>query len=164
MKTTKRKFTTEFKEEAVRLVLQEGLSTPDAARRIEISDKTLANWVRVARRGKALSSNAEGAQRRVSSVSELEMEVSKLRAENARLKMEKEILKKATAFFVKESQGSPPPLTRCARAMRWVFYAMCCRFPRAGTTNGRAVPPAPGSLPMRNWGVRFGCSTRRALV
>jgi transposase len=37
-------------------------------------------------------------------VSELEMEVSKLRAENTRLKMEKEILKKATAFFVKESQ------------------------------------------------------------
>jgi transposase len=104
MKTTKRKFTTEFKEEAVRLVLQEGLSTPDAARRIEICDKTLANWVRLARHGKVLSSNAEGAQRRVSSVSELEMEVSKLRAENARLKMEKEILKKATAFFVKESQ------------------------------------------------------------
>jgi len=37
-------------------------------------------------------------------VSELEMEVSKLRAENTRLKMEKEILKKATAFFVRESQ------------------------------------------------------------
>jgi transposase len=104
MKNTKRKFTTEFKEEAVRLVLQEGLSTPDAARRLEISDKTLANWVRLARHGKALSANPEGAQRRVSSVSELEMEVSKLRVENARLKMEKEILKKATAFFVKESQ------------------------------------------------------------
>jgi transposase len=104
MKNTKRKYTTEFKEEAVRLVLQEGLSAPEAARRIEISDKTLANWVRLARHGKALSSSSEGTQRRVSSVSELEMEVSKLRAENARLKMEKEILKKATAFFVKESQ------------------------------------------------------------
>lgn len=104
MKTTKRKFTTEFKEEAVRLVLQEGLSTPEAARRIEISDKTLANWVRIARQGKALSPIAGAVQRKVSSVSELEMEVSKLRAEVARLKMEKEILKKATAFFVKESQ------------------------------------------------------------
>jgi transposase len=45
-----------------------------------------------------------GTERKASSVSDLEMEVSKLRAENARLKMEKEILKKATAFFVKESQ------------------------------------------------------------
>ena len=103
MKTTKRKFTTEFKEEAVRLVVREGLSTPEAARRIEISDKTLANWVRLARHGKALSSGGS-TERKASSVSELEMEVSKLRAEHARLKMEKEILKKTTAFFVRESQ------------------------------------------------------------
>jgi transposase len=104
MKTTKRKFTTEFKEEAVRLVVREGLSTPEAARRLEISDKTLANWVRLARHGKTLGSSGGGSERKTSSASELEMEVSKLRAENARLKMEKEILKKATAFFVRESQ------------------------------------------------------------
>lgn len=104
MKITKRIFTTEFKEEAVRLVVREGLSTPEAARRLEISDKTLANWVRFARHGKALGGSGGGTERKASSVSELEMEVSKLRAENTRLKMEKEILKKATAFFVKESQ------------------------------------------------------------
>jgi len=104
MKTIKRKFTTEFKEEAVRLVVKEGLSTPEAARRLEISDKTLANWVRLARHGKSLGMSGGVRERKASSVSELEMEVSKLRAENARLKMEKEILKKATAFFVKESQ------------------------------------------------------------
>lgn len=101
---TKRSYTQQFREEAVRLVLQEGLSTPEAARRIEISDKTLANWVRLARRGKSLGSAVAGTERKVSPVSDLEMEVSKLRAENARLRMEKEILKKATAFFVKESQ------------------------------------------------------------
>lgn len=102
--TTKRSFTQQFKDEAVRLVLQEGLSTPEASRRLEISDKTLANWVRLARRGKLPGANMPGKATRVSSVGELEMEVSKLRAEVARLKMEKEILKKATAFFVKESQ------------------------------------------------------------
>jgi transposase len=101
---TKRSFTQQFKDEAVRLVLQEGLSTPEAARRIEISDKTLANWVRLARHGKPLGASVQGKERKTSSVSELEMEVSKLRAEVTRLKMEKEILKKATAFFVKESQ------------------------------------------------------------
>ena len=72
MKTIKRRFTTEFKEEAVRLVVKEGLSTPEAARRLEISDKTLANWVRLARHGKPLGSNGGGSERKASSVSELE--------------------------------------------------------------------------------------------
>ena len=102
--TTKRSYTQQFKEEAVRLVLQEQLSTPEAARRIEISEKTLANWVRLARRGKLQSLSIGAVERKAHPVSDLEMEVSKLRAEVARLKMEKEILKKATAFFVKESQ------------------------------------------------------------
>lgn len=102
--TTRRRYTQQFKDEAVRLVLQEGLPVPEAARRIEISDKTLANWVRPARRAKPLSAISSGAQRKPGSATDLEMEVSKLRAEVARLKMEKEILKKAPAFFVKESQ------------------------------------------------------------
>jgi transposase len=102
--TTRRSYTQQFKDEAVRLVLQEGLSVPEAARRMEMSDKSLANWVRLARRGKPLSAMVGGTQGKSAPVSDLEMEVSKLRAEVARLKMEKEILKKATAFFVKESQ------------------------------------------------------------
>lgn len=102
--TTRRSYTQQFKDEAVRLVLQEGLSVPEAARRVEMSDKSLANWVRLARRGKPLSATVAGAQGKSAPASDLEMEVSKLRAEVARLKMEKEILKKATAFFVKESQ------------------------------------------------------------
>jgi len=103
---TRRKYTAEYKSEAVRLILQEKLSLPEAARRLEMSDKTLANWVRRARRGEGLngSESPQSPSRKAVTVSELEMELSKLRAENARLKMEKEILKKATAFFVKESQ------------------------------------------------------------
>lgn len=101
---TKRKYTSEYIAEAVRLVLQDKLSTPEAARRLEISDKTLANWVRRARRGQPISGSAENGSRKAATVSELEMELTKLRAEVARLKMEKDILKKATAFFVKESQ------------------------------------------------------------
>jgi transposase len=104
MKGTKRKFTLEFREEAVRMVLQERMTVLEAARRLEINDKTLANWVRVARQGKMPRVGAGVSDRKSASVSELEMEVSKLRAENTRLKMEKEILKKATAFFVRESQ------------------------------------------------------------
>jgi len=104
MKGTKRKFTLEFREEAVRMVLQERMTVLEAARRLEMNDKTLANWVRAARQGKTPRMGAGASDRKSPSVSELEMEVSKLRAENARLKMEKEILKKATAFFVRESQ------------------------------------------------------------
>ena len=104
MKGTKRKFTLEFREEAVRLVFQERMTVLEAARRLEINEKTLGNWVRAVRLGKMPRTSAGASDRKSPSVSELEMEVSKLRAENARLKMEKEILKKATAFFVKESQ------------------------------------------------------------
>lgn len=104
MKLTKRTFTVEFREEAVRMVVQQHLSVPEAARRLEISDKTLANWVRAARRGTVLPGGRAGQERAPASVSDLQMEVSKLRAENARLKMEKEILKKATEFFVGESR------------------------------------------------------------
>lgn len=61
--TTRRSYTQQFKDEAVRLVLQEGLSVPEAGRRLGISEKTLANWVRFARRGKPRSAIAAGAQR-----------------------------------------------------------------------------------------------------
>lgn len=101
---TKRKFTAEYIREAVRLVLQEHLSTPEAARRLEMSDKTLSNWVRRARRGQPVGGSAENGSRKAATVSELEMELSKLRAEVARLKMEKDVLKKAAAFFIRESQ------------------------------------------------------------
>jgi transposase-like protein len=65
-------------------VFQEKLSTPEAGRRLEISEKTLANWVRLARSGKPMSSVRAPAEKR-GNVSE--MEISKLRAEVARLKM-----------------------------------------------------------------------------
>jgi transposase-like protein len=52
MKGTRRKLTLEFREEAVRQVLQERVTVLEAAKRLEISDKTLANWVRAARQGK----------------------------------------------------------------------------------------------------------------
>ena len=103
MKVTKRKFTLEFREEAVRLVLQERVPVLEAARRLEISDKTLANWVRAARQGEVVRRSAGSLERKAPSVSELEMEVSKLSAENTRLKMEKEILKNGL-------RGHPHPI------------------------------------------------------
>jgi transposase len=98
----KRRFTAEFRREAVRLVEQGDVGVTEAARRLQISPKTLGNWV-YARRGPTVPHTPVGSLRRKAPVSELQMRVSQLEAENARLEMEREILKKATAFFAKES-------------------------------------------------------------
>ncbi len=92
----RRQFTDDFKSQAV--ALAESIGPAKAARQLDISVKTLANWVATARAGKPLSSPVR------QPVSELESELARLRAENATLKMEREILKKATAFFAKESK------------------------------------------------------------
>jgi transposase len=99
----RRRFTAEFRREAVRLVLEAGVGTAEAARRLQLSVKTLGNWVYAAR-GAPPARTPVASLRRNAPVSELQMRVSQLEAENARLKMEREILKKATAFFAKESE------------------------------------------------------------
>jgi transposase len=93
-----RKYTVEFREGAVRQVLDGGRSVPQVARSLEMSDKTLANWVGKARRGQPLLKRPPAQP-----VDDLQAENARLRQENARLKLEKEILRKAAAYFAKES-------------------------------------------------------------
>ena len=94
----RRVFTREFKVEAVSLVSRQGLSFAEAARRLEIGQNLLRKWQEQlsAAGSKAFASKAQP--------SALEEENRRLRAEVDRLRMEREILKKATAFFVKESR------------------------------------------------------------
>jgi transposase len=92
----RRQYTADYKAQAVLLV--ESLGLAGGARKLGMSVKTLANWVRLERSGTPVSSS----KRR--SVSDIEAENSRLRAENATLRMEREVLKKATAFFAKESR------------------------------------------------------------
>jgi transposase len=91
----RRQYTADYKAQAVSLADSLGLA--GAARKLGISAKSLANWVRLPR-----DAGSGGGQRR--SVNELEAEVSRLRTENATLRMERDFLKKATAFFAKESR------------------------------------------------------------
>jgi transposase len=93
-----RKYTVEFRDAAVRQVLDGGRSLRQVARSLEMSAKTLANWVARAKKGEALVRRAPSRP-----ISEVEAELTRLRQENARLKLEKEILKKAAAYFAKES-------------------------------------------------------------
>ena len=90
----KRKFTNEYKGEAVRLVLEQGLRVRQAADDLGIKETTLQGWLKKAREG-VLDPHSPKSQ-------ELE-ELKRLRRENTVLKQEREILKKATAFFAKMS-------------------------------------------------------------
>jgi transposase len=88
-------YTIEFKLEAVRLV-KGGQEAAVTARVLNVPKQTLSNWVRLAAKGEL-----QGAGDRP--VSAEKMELARLRAELARVKMERDILKKATAYFAKES-------------------------------------------------------------
>lgn len=92
----RRRYTDDFKAQAV--ALAESVGRAQAARQLDISVKTLGNWLDATRAGQPLSSSTRAP------VSDLESELKRLRAENATLKMEREILKKATVFFARESK------------------------------------------------------------
>ena len=95
MKIPKQEYTAEFREMAVRRV-RDGLTVGAAAKELGLVEQTLRNWVKAADAGK-LNSGAKV-------VTAEQMELSRLRAENARLKRECEILKKATAYFARDVQ------------------------------------------------------------
>lgn len=95
MKIPRQEYTTEFKELAVKRV-KDGLTPGAAAKELGLNEQTLRNWVKAADAGKL---NGPGAK----PVTPEQMELSRLRAENVRLKRENEILKKATAYFAKDA-------------------------------------------------------------
>ena len=94
----RRKFTREFKVESVRLSRQPSRSVGEVAKSLDIGEGLLRRW------REEFTSEGSSAFPGSGKQSVLEEEVRRLRAENDRLRMEREILKKATAFFVKESR------------------------------------------------------------
>ena len=92
------KYTKEFREEAVKLITEEKLSYPEAGRRLQLAPTTIMNWVKASKAGKL---GEIGKNYRP--MTELEIELARVKKENATLKMECEILKKAAAYFAKES-------------------------------------------------------------
>jgi len=92
----RRKYTQEFKEEAVKLVTEQGYQVGEAARNLGIHPNMLSRWKRQLE-GDDESSSGTG------NLHDVQAELQRLRKENKRLKMEREILKKAAAFFAKES-------------------------------------------------------------
>src|SRR5262245_17088759 len=91
----RRSFTDEFKAGAVRLVLDEGRTVPQVARDLDLTESALRHWVEQAR--------ADRSGGKTGLTSEERAELTRLRKENRELRMEREILKKAAAFFAKEN-------------------------------------------------------------
>jgi transposase len=91
----RRQFTDEFKAGAVRLVLDEGKTIAEVARDLDLTPSALSGWVRQAR------ANRDGGKSGLTS--EERAELAKLRKENRQLRVERDILKKAAAFFAKET-------------------------------------------------------------
>ena len=100
-KLPKQVYTSEFRQQAVALIERDRLSVAEAARKLSISQKTLANWVKRARDGRLPAPTAGNNVGRL--VTEEHAELSRLRREVAELRMERDILKKSAAYFASES-------------------------------------------------------------
>ena len=92
------RYTKEFREEAVKLITEEKLSLPEAARRLSLPPSTLGNWVKQFKAGRL---GEVGKTYRP--LTEIEMDLARTKRELAEEKMERDILKKAAAYFAKES-------------------------------------------------------------
>ena len=91
-------YTKEFREEAVRLVVDEKISCNEVARRLSLAASTLATWVKAYKAGRL---REVGKTRRP--LTEIEMELARTKKELVEVKMERDILKKAAAYFARES-------------------------------------------------------------
>jgi transposase len=97
MARQRRSYTDEFKVEAVKLVTEKGYSVAEAARSLDIGETLLRSWKQ------AFEQKGDQAFPGHGNLSAIEEELRQLRADNKRLLMEREILKKATAFFAREA-------------------------------------------------------------
>lgn len=96
-KPSRRRYSEEFKRDAVGLVTDQGYSLAEAARSLGVHVSLIRNWKEKFVKNKEVKREEE--------LSETERaELQRLREENRRLRMDREILKKATTFFVKENQ------------------------------------------------------------
>jgi len=92
------RYTLEFRQEAVKLVVEEKVSCREAAQRLSLAPSTLAYWVKAHKSGKL---GEIGKAQKL--LTEVEMELTRTKKDLAEVKMERDILKKAAAYFARES-------------------------------------------------------------
>ena len=96
MGQARKKYTQEYKDEAVELVISSGRPIAEIARNLGINEGTLANWVNTAKKSGTLKEKPLDTDERA--------RLKELEDENRRLRMERDFLKKAAAWFAKENQ------------------------------------------------------------
>ena len=97
--TTRKKYSKEFKLDAVSLVLDQGYTRREPAKSLDVNEQMLGRWVKEHRNsedGQAFRGNGK--------LTPEQEEIKRLKAQNKRLQMERDILKKATAFFAAETK------------------------------------------------------------
>lgn len=92
-------YTQEFREQAIKLVEVDGLSIKEAARRLALPLSSLKNWLYASRAGK-LKEIGKGQK----PLTEIELELARVKKELAEVKQERDLLKKCAAYFAKESR------------------------------------------------------------
>jgi len=98
-KISKGIYTKEFREEAVKLITEGGIGIKEASNRLSLPPSTLSYWVKAYKSGRI---REVGKTHRP--LSEMEMELARVKKELAEAKMERDFLKKAAAYFAKESR------------------------------------------------------------
>ena len=126
----RRKFTREFKLEAVRLIKDRGVSYAQAAEDLGVHPTQLRDWV------KKLADDPQHAFPGNGQMKPEQLEIAQLKREVAKLKAERDILKKAAAYFAKESTCSSPSSRSTGGFGR--------RFGCAGRSVSRVVASMPG--------------------
>jgi transposase len=95
---TRRQFSREFKLEAVKLVKERGVSVAQAARELDVHENVLRKWIR------DVAADSQHAFPGKGVMKPEQAEISRLQKEVAKLKMERDVLKKAAAYFARESK------------------------------------------------------------
>lgn len=98
-----KRYTQEFKDSTIQMVLNSNESTIKIAEDLDVHEKTLYGWVKAYKEANGIEVKRQGKDKKSSIVKESEVEeLRRLRKENKLLKQERDILKKATAYFAKE--------------------------------------------------------------
>ena len=97
------KYTKEFKDSTIQLVINSDKSAMQIAKDLDINDKTLYSWLREYKKVNNIDTDDRRTIQKISTKETLEEENKRLRKELAIVKQEREILKKATAYFAKET-------------------------------------------------------------